>query len=751
MASFAFTSTKWALKLASKLIKADARVHNANVIEPDMAIVFVVNHFTRLETLLLPYELNQATGLEVWSLAAAELFQGKIGQYLRTMGTVSTKDPDRDKVIVHSLLKGDHPWVIFPEGQMIKDKKVIDPAGTYAVYNKGVGRRAPHKGAAAVALVTEFYRHHIQCIFASPQQKGIAEVKERFGLDSVEPVLAKRTVIIPVNVTYFPIRSRENVVLRMAQTLAKGGLGARAIEELSVEGTFLSEDTDIDISLGEPIDICSYLNAPEYGEIMACGDDLSKLEADPRSLFHDAADQLMHRYMHDIYRMTRVNYDHIFATLIRHQGTRPFTERRYRNRIYLCAHEIRKTGRYQMHDLLRNTYRDVVFEDPSPKFHDFLNIAIKEGVLTKDGEHYIATPERSHDESDFHDVRTSETTWVIANEVEPLEGFDDLVREVAVMPRKDLSRRVRKVFYEEDFRIFDEDYQAYRNDESHPMEVGRPFLICPERPKAGIVLVHGYLAAPAEVRALADHLYDHGYAVYGVRLRGHGTAPEDLAQTPWEQWYTSFNRGYVVIKSLTDRIILGGFSTGGCMALMGAGLKGDKIQAVFSINAPRELRQYTAKLASTVVSMSNLMKKMHVIKGGWDFVENHPENPHINYRRNPLAGIAQLERAMAATDQHLPKIVAPALVVQASKDPIVHPSSGPDIFERIGTPHKELIIMERSRHGIVNGDGAADVFDRVTTFLDWARKKAPRTYSKSEAVDGEFTTGPAEIGVLESA
>ena len=126
MGSIALKSTKWALDIATKLIKANIRVHNIDHVKDDMAIVYVVNHFTRLETVLLPYILHKYTGKEIWSLAAAELFVGKIGEYLLSMGNVSTKDPDRDKIIVNALLTGEHPWIIFPEGGMIKDKKVVE-------------------------------------------------------------------------------------------------------------------------------------------------------------------------------------------------------------------------------------------------------------------------------------------------------------------------------------------------------------------------------------------------------------------------------------------------------------------------------------------------------------------------------------------------------------------------------------------------------------------------------------------------
>jgi 1-acyl-sn-glycerol-3-phosphate acyltransferase len=279
----ALSLTKWALDVASKVIKADVRLHNASVLRDDMSAVFTVNHFTRLETLLLPYAIYKHTGREVMSLAAAELFQGRIGQFLESTGNISTKAPDRDKIIVRSLLKGAHPWVIFPEGQMVKDKKVIDHKGEYSIYNDGL-RRPPHKGAAVLALRTEFYRHKIDCIRQRGEEEPLKHALEMFGLESTEETVGKRTVIIPVNITYYPIRAHDNVLLRMATRFAED-LSKRAIEELSVEGTVLSEDTDIDITLGDPIDVAEYLRAPEYAAIMACGlHDMQDIEADPGSL-----------------------------------------------------------------------------------------------------------------------------------------------------------------------------------------------------------------------------------------------------------------------------------------------------------------------------------------------------------------------------------------------------------------------------------------------------------------------------------
>lgn len=717
----ALSLTKWSLDVASRLIRSDVRLHNHEAITDDMAIIFVVNHFTRLETMLLPYVIHKHTGKEVWGLAAGELFKGRVGRYLRSTGTISTSDPDRDRIIVRTLLTGEHPWMIFPEGAMIKDKKVVDPSGEFSIYSNGK-RRPPHTGAAVLALRAEFYRHKLACLDARPDgDGGFARALEHFDLTPDTDVLSRRTVIIPVNITYFPMRARDNFVLRMARRFAKE-LDTRAVEELSVEGTVLSEDTDIDITLGEPIDVREYLNKPEYASVMACGlNDMQALETDPGSLFNDAARDLMLRYMASIYQLTTINYDHIFATIIRHQPPQAFSERAYRNRIFLCVHQLRKIGRHRLHGVLERTYRDIVFEDPSAKFVDFMTLCLQESLIIQEGDLYVKNRALERGKAPFHAIRFQELTEVIANEIEPLDEVTEVIKKVAHMPRPLLSRQIRDIFLEEDARYFEEDYaEYYTPGESKSPEIGRPYFLKPLRPRAGIVLAHGYMAAPEEVRAMAEYFYQQGYAVYAVRLRGHGTAPEDLAERTWEDWYHSFNRGYAVIKSVTDHIIVGGFSTGGCLALLAAARKGIKVQAAFTVCAPLQVNNYSVRLVPSIVSLNAILKRLGQARESWEYIVNEPENRHINYDRNPLKGVYQLVRLMNATEQCLPEIRVPTMVIQAARDPIVNPISGQQLFDRLGAEFKELILLERNRHGIVNGEGREHVFAHLRHFLDRA-------------------------------
>lgn len=718
----ALTLAKWAMDAVTKLIKADVRLHNAGLLRDDMAVIFAVNHFTRVETMLLPYALLKHTGKEVWALAAAELFHGYIGEFLQSIGTISTKAPDRDQVIVRSLLAGEHPWLIFPEGAMIKDKKVVDHHGEFKIYNDGK-RRPPHKGAAVLALRTEFYRHKLQCLHDSGRTEELAAGLAKFQLETLGNALEKRTVIIPVNITYFPIRAYENFFLRLAQRLS-ADLSKRAVEELSVEGTVLSEATDIDITLGEPIDVQEYLNAPEYAALMACGEhDLDALEADAASLFNDAARQLMLRYMKAIYQLTTINYDHIFATMMRHQAPGYFCDRVLRGRCYLGAREIVRMPGLRRHQLLENTYPQLAFQDINQKYDDFMALCLKEGLVQQEPGGYRKHPLAEHP-FDFHTVRMERLSDVIANEIEPLTGVVNCIKRIALTPRFFVFKKVRDLFLQADLLRFEEDYARFYDPAlSKGPEVGRPFLLKPLRIKAGVVLAHGYMAAPLEVRALAEHLYRRGFAVYGVRLAGHGTSPADLAQTPWEQWYEAMNRGYAVIQSLTCAVFLGGFSTGGCLALTGAARKQSHLRGVFTICAPLKLQNYSVRLAPSIVTLNSLLK--WIGRAGWEFVDNFPENKHINYSKNPLTGVRELVHVMNATESLLPEVKSPALIVQGSKDPTVSPISAQTIFEGLGSQNKELVYFERARHGIINGPGSQDVFERVEQFLHRTLREAP--------------------------
>lgn len=296
------------------------------------------------------------------------------------------------------------------------------------------------------------------------------------------------------------------------------------------------------------------------------------------------------------------------------------------------------------------------------------------------------------------------------------------------------SLTVRQNLWKALLEEFETDYsRTYTPGQTRPPEVGRPFLLMPRLPvRAGVVLVHGYMAAPMEMRALGDYLRARGFAVLGVRLKGHGTAPEDLASRHYEEWYTSVARGIEMMAQITPRVGVCGFSAGGDLAILAAARLQHRIEAAVAICAPLRLRNRAAALAPSIVRVNTLMRRIGLNRFQWDYVDNHPENPHINYTLNPLTGVETLRGLMQETENALSRVTGKLLIVQASDDPVVHPESAAGIFKRAATRDKTLVLFSRDRHGIVNGEGSDAVFDTVCRFFtETLRMHRPRPDRRS--------------------
>ena len=94
-----------ALEVLFKTSGTDVRVHGIQNV-PDQPVLYVVNHFTRMETVIMPYVIKKHLGKFPVSLADASFFTGRAGRILSLAGGVSTSDPDRDKILIRALLTG---------------------------------------------------------------------------------------------------------------------------------------------------------------------------------------------------------------------------------------------------------------------------------------------------------------------------------------------------------------------------------------------------------------------------------------------------------------------------------------------------------------------------------------------------------------------------------------------------------------------------------------------------------------------
>jgi len=718
MNRYAYRTTGFALKALSSVMQPTVRIYDEENIPAENSVIFVINHFTRAETLLAPYYINKITGRQIWSLADRGLFKGGLGSFLESVGALSTGNPDRDKLIVKTLLTNEASWIIFPEGRMVKNKKiydVIDEKGQYII-SSSVGKHPPHTGAATLALRTEFYRKRIEKM-AEIYPDEAERLLEMYQIDSLDVVKNNKTLIVPVNITYYPIRAKENILSSMANKLVDN-LSSRAMEELQAEGTLLLSETDIDIRFGEPIDVTSYLKSKiitENIELQARINFDDSIAA--KSILRAMAVQIMERYMSSIYNMTTVNHDHIFASLLKHMSEDKIREEDLKRRAFLALTTVDSLAtRTFKHTSLSQDQTNLLTDDRHKKYSNFLSIAEETGAVERENGLLIKT-ENMDVLPEFHSARVTNPIAVIANEVEPLTDLQDSLNELASASYQDIRQRMsEQLIAAADFE-FEKDYANFAiQGESKKKNVGRPFLLKGLSPKTGVVLVHGYMAAPLEVRALATYLNNLGITVYAPRLRGHGTSPNDLGQRQYIEWVESVEKGYAIIRNRCDKIIIGGFS-------MGAGLALDltsrvpEVSGIFAVAPPLKLLNFSSNFVPAVNLWNRLLKRINVDKSRMEFIENTPENPDINYSRNPVSGIAEMGRLMENLEARLATITVPALIIQSQADPVVKPSGSRTIYKKLSSVDKEYLLVNYDRHGIINGEGSERIFHAIDEFI----------------------------------
>jgi len=540
-----------------------------------------------------------------------------------------------------------------------------------------------------------------------------------FEIGDPEKVLATKTVIVPVNITYYPVRARENMLSSIALNLMDQP-SQRVLDELMTEGTMILSGVDVDIRFGVPIEIKDYLVDSFIESDLTSRRRINFSDTmNSRPVMRRLSIDIMQRYMISVYGMTTFNYDHIFASILKHMPGISMDIYDFKCRAFLAITEKSMDFYQNFHHSFYNNQIHLLTDDRHKRFSDFLQTALDTKVITIDNGMIFKEEKLFEADSNFHTIRIDNPVSVMANEVEPLSQMQTSLRQIAQKDpftiAMDVTTRLLKKG-EEDFKI---DYNTYFvENESKPKNIGQPVLLSSASgSSAGILLIHGYMAAPAEMRGLADFFHERGYTVYVPRLKGHGTAPEDLARVSYDDWIESAEEGYVILKHMCDKIFVGGFSTGAGLALdLATRVKG--LDGVFAVAPPMKLMDFGAYFVPAIDIWNQMMKKARLGNIAKEFIRNDPENRDINYVRNPIAGVRQLERFMDRLEPKLETIDVPVLVVQSRNDPVVNPESTQKLFNKLGSDHKEFYLFDFNRHGILLGKGATRVYRAIAAFIE---------------------------------
>jgi esterase/lipase len=426
---------------------------------------------------------------------------------------------------------------------------------------------------------------------------------------------------------------------------------------------------------------------------------------------------LRDKYMHRIYMAVTINLSHLASRLIvqlKKQGRHEIECHVFHRLLYLAVKYIQAEERVHLHRGLRNpqAYHDLL-EGTCEGLTQFMEAAEDTGLVeTVSGVYRLL--EKVHAPQDFDDVRRENPVAVYANESTPVAAVArviDRVTQPATEPSMAAIARMRfddeLLAWRWDKAAFSKERHRHINEQETATKSGEPYLLVPPGHRSlGVVMVHGFLASPAELRGYGEQLAAAGHPVIGVRLKGHGTSPWDLRERHWREWLASVRRGYSIMSAFVDRIALVGFSTGGALALLLAAEAPAGLAGVAAVAVPLGFRKKTMVFVPLVHTANTILKWLSAEERAFPFRVNRSQQPDVNYRHIPIRALNELRHAIDHLEGCLPEVRCPVLVLQGTGDNVVTANSAERLQKRLGSQRKHMHMVQADRHHILSEDVA---------------------------------------------
>lgn len=704
-----YKASQFIMSIVEKMMANSITFSGEENLDKTSPVLFVANHFTRVETFLIPYVLYTKFGVKVRSLADHSIFTKITDDYLNAVGTVSTRDEYRDEKIIGDLLTDRDDWLIYPEGSMIKSKKVLLSEDTFMVENSK-RLQSMFTGAAVLALQSELEKSKYFEALNRCDVEAIKEFKEKYFIEDDEELSYSNTHVIPINISYTPIRTGENRISDFAHKYVNRD-SKSSNEEIDIESNLLL-NSQLHVHFSKPIDIKAFL----FNTKRSLKQENSEL--DDSTVIKKARVPLTNMMMNEVYKNILITFDHVFALCLEYLTEDEFKLQDLKARIYLVSRELKTLDIYHLDKVLDANLYKLLNGESNPLFDDVFLLAVNQGIIKKSkNKTYIIDRKNFKDEHTFHTIRVKNTLRVLLNETIILHELHDSVKRQV---QKDIKKVYREVFYvihNRDTKQYKYDYNKfYSVFDSKPKEIGKPFILYDENNTVGCVLSHGFKSAPREIELLAKHLFDNGINVYAIRLKGHGTMPEDLRDVTYEDWYDSFDIGYSALSCVSEKIFVCGFSTGGLIALLKASNTTYKIDGIITMNSAVSFESIsTDYVASTLDFINDLLSQS---KNDNDTYECEPEHPEISYKMHYTVSVLEWKKLFDIVEERLKYISAPTLIIQGDKDPVVDPQSADVIYDTIKSNNKEKYMVSSCHHVILLDPSVNQgIFKKITKFI----------------------------------
>jgi len=238
----------------------------------------------------------------------------------------------------------------------------------------------------------------------------------------------------------------------------------------------------------------------------------------------------------------------------------------------------------------------------------------------------------------------------------------------------------------------------------------------------GCLLVHGLTGSPPEMRPMGEYVFERGLTVSGPRLAGHGTTPQDLARTTWQDWYASVETAYIELEQECAEIFVTGFSLGALLAVHLA-VRRD-VSGLILISPAFWVGDWRIHVTPLLRHVIRFVPK-DLSRENSDLADPEARTRFWSYDVHSTEAGYQTLMLQRVTRSELRRVLQPALVVYAVRDQRIAPYSGPRTYEQLAAPDKEQLVLHKSGHGIVVDSESEFVFRQVHDWISARRGAAP--------------------------
>lgn len=689
----------YVLSLLEKILDANIEVKGIENIPLSNPKMFVANHFTRIEAMLVPYTLYNITNKKVGVIADDSIFKGFFGTFLTNLGAMKKSEPNRNEHIIGDLITSCKDWMIFPEGMMIKAKDISKIDKNFCVKIDGSCQRV-YTGAAVFALTSQFFRQK----YLDKKLENYEEFSKKYFVNDCKDINQNETMIVPINISYSRLRNEDNFLVDMAKKLLED-MGGNFKEELKIESNIIL-NSKITINILKPISTKEILK------------DLYEKNLPQEKIINQLRYEITHNFMDKIYESLTINFDQIFILILFLYPKKSIKINYFKRLIYLSIQEIKNKNLSLDEDINKNLIQLICYEK-FEKFDNILNVAINNEIISQNEDNYLINKELLLHSYSHHTIRLKNILRVILNEILISQESVNIVKKLISKKEEDNNQDLLLLLQNQEKQEFEESYEKYKHAlKLKPKDIGTPKFYEVKDSNSCVIAIHGFSAAPKEMEKLALFLNSKNLNVYTPRLDGHGTIPEDLKNKTWQDWYNSISRSITIATLKYEKVFIVGFSTGGLLALLSTKKSYKEFCGLVCINAALHLNDVRIKTLLPAISVWNdLVKAFNEDKYQKEYVDNFPQNPDINYDKHYIDSIEQLNLLMKKIRKSLAKIQKPILIIQAKDDPIVNPTSAYEIFEKIKSTNKTLKIIDSANHVIVTQENTEELFDFIYDFI----------------------------------